>query len=135
MEGRSMSNILLADKLMELYLKEEELFYEYIKNITPLFIGPKKRNKEQFNWNMKKQSTTTTISRTTAVNYINDSKGRRFTVTYTKKDGTTRSMNGSRKNQTPLGNITMNVTNTGYRTVNPNTITELRINGSVYRVR
>lgn len=133
-----MSSPLLMDKLMELYLLEEKLFNEYIKNITPLFTGPKKRNKEQFNWNMK-NTKTTTISRTTAVNLINTSKGRRFTVTYTKNDGTTRTINGSRKNQTPLGNITMKAIHSqrsiGYRTVNPNTITELRINGMIYRVR
>lgn len=85
---------------------------------------------DEYNERMKN-----TISRTKAVQLINSSKGRRFTVTYTKQDGTTRTMNGSRKNQTPLGNITMNVTNTGYRTVNPNTITELRINGKIYSVR
>jgi hypothetical protein len=141
MEERNMSSPLLVDKLMELYLLEQKLFNEYIKNITPLFIGPKKRNKEQFNWNMKNTTTnkTTTISRTTAVNLINASKGRRFTVTYTKNDGTTRTINGSRKNQTPLGNIRMKAIQSqksiGYRTVNPNTITELRINGMVYRVR
>ena len=85
--------------------------------------------------NMKNTTTKTRISRTTAVNLINDSKGRRFTVTFTKNDGTTRTMNGSRKNQTALGNITMKVTNQGYKSVNPNTITELRINGMIYTVR
>lgn len=84
---------------------------------------------------MNNTTKTNTISRTTAVNYINTSKGRRFTVTFTKGDGSTRSLNGSRKNQTPIGNIIMRVTNLGYRTVNPKTITELRINGSVYRVK
>lgn len=76
-----------------------------------------------------------TISRTKAVELINNSKGRRFTVTFIKNDGTKRTMNGSRKNQTALGNITMSVTNKGYRSFNPHSITELRINGNIYNVR
>jgi len=79
--------------------------------------------------------TATRISKTKAVELINNSKGRRFTVTFTKKNGTLRTMNGSRKNQTSLGNITMTVTNRGYRTVNPNTITELKINRNTYIVK
>lgn len=76
----------------------------------------------------------TKISRTKAVSLINNSKGRRFTVTFTKLNGTTRTMNGSRKNQTPLGNITMIVPKLGYRSFNPNTLVELRINKNTYRV-
>lgn len=82
-----------------------------------------------------KTKNTAVISRTTAVKFINNSKGRRFTITFVKNNGVSRTMNGSRKNQTPLGNIVMNVTNQGYKTVNPKTITELRINGNIYSVR
>ncbi len=77
-----------------------------------------------------------TISRTKAVELINNSQGRRFTVTFTKKDGTTRTINGSRKNQTNLGNITIySVKDKGYRSVNPNTITMLKINKTVNKVK
>ena len=75
------------------------------------------------------------ISKTKAVSLINNSKGKRFTVVFTKQDGTIRTINGSRKNQTPLGYITISVPNKGYRNVNPNTMKELRINGSVYKIR
>lgn len=84
--------------------------------------------------NKLKMKRTNRISRTKAVELINNSKGRRFTVTFTKKDGTTRTINGSRKNQTPLGNITMRVPNEGYKTVNPNTIVGLNINRNTYIV-
>lgn len=110
------------DVLKELYIKYNKVIYQL--------------EMELLKSNMKNTTNkTNTISRTTAVNLINTSKGRRFTVTFTKTDGTSRTMNGSRKNQTPLGNITMRVTNLGYRTVDPTRITELRINGTIYRVR
>jgi hypothetical protein len=78
----------------------------------------------------------TSISRTQAINLINNSKGRRFTVTFIKNtNGEIRTLNGSRYNQTPLGNITMSIPNKGYRSFNPNNLLELRINGYNYTVK
>ena len=87
------------------------------------------------NKNKTKKSNTKRISRTEAVKLINNSKGRFFTVTFVKNNGNTRTINGSRKNQTPLGNITMySAKDKGYRTVNPNTIKSLSINDTMYVV-
>lgn len=87
------------------------------------------------NKNKTTKSNTKRISKTKAVALINNSKGRFFTVTFVKNNGTTRTINGSRKNQTPLGNITMySAKDKGYRTVNPNTIRSLVINETTYVV-
>lgn len=87
-------------------------------------------------------STTTTttkptvISRTTAVKLINGSKGRFMTVSFTKEDGTSRTINGIRKNQTPLGDITIySMQDKGYRSFKPANITGLKLNSQQYKVR
>lgn len=74
------------------------------------------------------------ISRTEATTLINNSRGKRFTVSFTKSNGEPRTYNGSRKNQTALGNITMRVPNKGYKSFSPSNMTGLNINGSKYLV-
>jgi len=75
------------------------------------------------------------ISATKAVELINNSKGKRFTVVFTKANGTDRTINGSRKNQSPLGNISMYSTkDKGIRSFNPHNLKELRINGNIYKI-
>jgi len=93
--------------------------------------------------NTTKTSTTTTtttkptvISRTKAVGLINTSKGRFMTVTFTKEDGTSRTINGIRKNQTPLGDITIySMQDKGYRSFKPSNITALKLNSQQYKIR
>lgn len=88
------------------------------------------------NNNKKAKTSTKRISKTTAVEMINNSKGRFFTVTFVKGNGDERTINGLRKNQTPLGNITMySAKDKGYRTINPNTIKSLIINSTTYVVK
>jgi len=86
---------------------------------------------------MNKQQTTNRplrISRTEATTLINNSKGKRFTVSFTKLNGELRTLNGSRKNQTALGNITMRIPNKGYKSFSPSNMTALNINKTKYIV-
>jgi len=74
------------------------------------------------------------ISRTEATTLINNSKGKRFTVSFTKINGEARTLNGSRKNQTPLGNITMSIPKVGNKQFSPSRMTGLNINKTKYLV-
>ena len=71
------------------------------------------------------------------------SNGRFFTVTFTKKDGTTRKFTcrtgvtkhlrgGTRKNTNPNHLIVWSVADKGYRTVDIDAITKLKFNGQTY---
>lgn len=78
---------------------------------------------------------TKSISRTKAVEMINATKGRFFTVTFMKKNGTPRTMNGNRKAITKLGYITMNVPKVGTRNVDPRTLTAIKVAGQLYTIK
>lgn len=79
-----------------------------------------------------------TISRTKAVEIINSTKGKFFTVTFMTKGNKMRTINCNKKTNstTPLGYIQVwSTKDKGYRTVNPNTLTELKYNNIIYKVR
>jgi hypothetical protein len=88
---------------------------------------------------MTKRSMTKTISKTTAVELIKSTKGRFFTVTFTKSNGNKRMINGNYKNTPSNGNLgylrVYSMKDKGYRNVNSQTITGLTYNGMTYRVR
>ena len=94
-----------------------------------------------FNWLINKinrMSRTNRISRTKAVELINNSKGKFFTVTFKKKNGDLRMINGNFKkgNFTPLGYLSVySAADKGYRQVNPKTITSLSVGGTEYKVK
>ena len=88
------------------------------------------------------------ISRPEAKQMIKDTKGKFFTVTFTKKDGTTRVMNARlgvkaylKGGELPYdseakGLITVYDVKTGdYRMINVDTITKLKIGNNEYEVR
>lgn len=78
---------------------------------------------------------TKTISKTKAVEMITASKGRFFTVTFTKKNGEERTMNGNLKAITKLGYITMNVPKEGPKNVDPRTLKMIKVNGTICKVK
>lgn len=78
------------------------------------------------------------ISRTEAVELINNTKGRIFTVQFTKKKGEERIMNCNKRTGGPtkLGYIPVNdLVNKGIRNVDPRTISKLVISGTTYEVK
>lgn len=81
------------------------------------------------------------ISRTKAVEMITKSKGKFFTVTFTKKkDNSTRTINGNFKisndNPSKLGYLTIySPKDKGYRNINSQTLKSLNINGTTYSIR
>jgi hypothetical protein len=77
------------------------------------------------------------ITRTKAVELIENTKGRFFTVTFTKKDNTERTMNCNHKKNaiTKLGYVTVKVPKLGYRNINPQTISKLVVAGQTYNVK
>ncbi len=79
-----------------------------------------------------------TISRTKAVTMIDDNAGRFFTVTFLKKDGNERTINGlvKKDNKTRTGYVRMySAQDKGYRSVDPRTINEIKINKEIFKVR
>lgn len=89
----------------------------------------------------KPQSNGRSISRTKAVDMIQNSKGHFFTVIFIKKDGSERTMNcqySSRSSQSNarLGYVTVTETNNKTpKNVNTQTIKALSIGGTLYKVR
>jgi hypothetical protein len=81
--------------------------------------------------------TTKTISRTKATELINGTKGKFFTVTFTKANGQMRSINGNTKGKTTnLGYLNIySLKDKGYRNVNPRTITSVSLSGIIYKVK
>lgn len=78
------------------------------------------------------------VSRSRAVDMIKGSKGRFFTATFKKRDGSSRTMNCNYKtgSVTNMGGIRVySMQDKGYRTINPQTLSELVINNTTYRVR
>lgn len=78
------------------------------------------------------------ISRTKAVSMINDNAGKFFTVTFVKKDGNERTINGlcKKDNKTRTGYIRMySAQDKSYRSVDPRTINAIKIAGEVLKVR
>ena len=78
-----------------------------------------------------------TISKTRAVELINTSKGKFFTVTFTKAGGTTRTINGNTKGKmTNQGYLNIySMKDKGYRNVNVRTISALKLNGESYKIK
>lgn len=82
--------------------------------------------------------TKSTISKTKAVEIINSTKGKFFTVTFTTKDNRVRTINCNKKanSTTSLGYIRVYSTkDKGLRSINPHTITELKYNNTIYKVK
>lgn len=76
----------------------------------------------------------TRIGKETALKLAQNSKGRFMTMTFTTKDGNLRTMNCRYKNTTPLGYLRV-IENGKFKTVNLQTLSELRTNKKVYSVR
>lgn len=78
------------------------------------------------------------ISRSRAQSLIETSAGRILTVTFIKKDGSSRTVNGMCKKDsvTKLGYIRMfSIQDKGYRSIDPRTMTTLKLNKQVYNVK
>lgn len=86
-----------------------------------------------------KNNNTKTTNRTNAVTMITETKGKFFTVTFKKANGQVRTINGNYKTPrrpNPLGYLNIySMKDRGYRNVNPQTITEVRVNNIVYKVK
>ena len=91
------------------------------------------------------------ISRLTARDLVKGSEGKIFTVTFTKKDGTERVLNGRmgvyKSKNAPLNGVGMNynpddyglatvfdMQKQAYRTINLETVTGLKVDGEEYEV-
>lgn len=80
----------------------------------------------------------TKISRTAAVDLIKSSKGRFFSVTFTKNDGTQRTLNGNVKSKDLLdsmGYVKFKSSKEGHKLINPRTIKSVKINKVVYTTK
>lgn len=78
------------------------------------------------------------ITRTKAVEAIENSKGRFFTTTFTTKAGNERTINCNFKkgNVTKLGHLRVNsIQDKGLRSVDPRTISKLVINNQIFKVK
>ena len=78
------------------------------------------------------------ISRSKAVELIQNSKGRFFTVTFKKKNGERRMLNGnvnSKRFQNKLGYILFNSSKKGMKSINPRTIESLNIEKVEYVIK
>lgn len=78
------------------------------------------------------------IARTTAVNKIRESKGKFFTATWETKAGNERTMNCNVKSDciTKLGYIrAYSPKDKGYRSIDPRTLREIKMEGVTYRIR
>jgi hypothetical protein len=78
------------------------------------------------------------LNKTEAVELITNTKGKFFTVTFTKKDGVERTINGNVKSNSvsKLGYINIySLKDKNYRNVNSQTISRLSINGVNYKVK
>lgn len=83
---------------------------------------------------MNKTKNTKRTNKGKAVELIKNSKGKFMTVTFTKKNGDERTINGNYKRpkrDNPLGYITMySMKDKGYRTVNPQTIKSVSLDNT-----
>lgn len=77
--------------------------------------------------------------------FLHKTKGKFFTVQFTKKDGTNRVLNGrlgvtkhlmggEKKNHNPDHMVVFDVQNNGYRTINLETVHEIKVDGTKYKV-
>lgn len=77
------------------------------------------------------------ISKTKAVQLIEENKGKFFTVTFTKKDNTLRTINCVRKTgaTTKLGHLNVySIQDKEYRNIDTRTISELKLDNQQYKV-
>jgi len=78
------------------------------------------------------------ISKKTAIVLINNNKGKFFTVTFTKKDKTERTINAVKKTGAISPACYLNVysiQDKGYRNVDVRKISKLKLGGNTYKVR
>lgn len=82
---------------------------------------------------------TNKINKNKAVELISNTKGKIFTVTFEKKDGSTRTINCNYKrpkNVNPLGYMTVyDMQEKAYRNVNSQTIKMITFKGTTYKVK
>jgi methyltransferase-like protein len=86
---------------------------------------------------VKTNPTKTRISKTKAVDILKETKGRYFGVTFTKKDGSVRKMKCKMEISTPspLGYILVkDVKENTPKSLNLQTLSEIRMNGTIYLV-
>lgn len=76
------------------------------------------------------------IGKEKAVELINNSKGRFITVTFITKNNKTRTMNcvKSKKTKDKLGYLTVKEVGGGYKNVNSQTISELKLDKTSYKI-
>lgn len=77
-----------------------------------------------------------TISRTKATELINNTKGKFFTVTFRKQNGTERTLNGKYNTTTKLGYLNIySMKDKGFRNVNPRTLLSLKVDNKTYFIK
>jgi len=132
----------VSDTMNELYLEGKYTFKD--NGTYRIYSSAIKTTKTN---NMKNKTTSTTptvtgkkqrISRTKAINLLSNTNGRFFGVTFTKKDGTVRKMKCKVENEvkpTPLGYLTVvDVKEATHKSLNLQTLSEIRMNKNVYLV-
>lgn len=121
-------------------LSKQGLFTYTDNSVYRTYSAVKQQNKTT-----KTMATTTnkkgSISRTAAIDMIRNSKGHFFTVTFTKKDGSLRTMNCQYSKDVPqrqshLGYVTvMEVSEKAPKNVNTQTLSALKIGGKNYSIK
>jgi len=128
--------------IVSLYANEYllgSMFIVYLM-ICLYFLLGRKTNviKNMSNTNTRRRGRTPRISRTRAIEMIQNAGGRFFTVGWTTGSGEPRMMNANSAKDalTPHGYLRVKVMRgTGYKSVDSRTINHLKINGTTYNVR
>lgn len=132
-----MQAVFQLQKIVGLNFYDNGTYREY-------YIGSKKpsqpvKGKKSKTTKSKTNMKVATISRTNAIDKILNSKGRFFTVSWTKKNGEPRTLNCQKAagaDVTPFGYIRVNRTaRKGQALVDTRTINQLSIGNNVYKVR
>jgi hypothetical protein len=117
---------------------DTEVAQDKVSNFNKPSVETKKVKKDKLPKTMSTMGVTKRLSRTKIVDMMRESKGRFYTVTFKKVDGTTRTMNGQTKKSNfmdNLGYINFRESNGNQRRVNPKTITEISISGNLFKVK
>lgn len=138
--SQTMIDIFNSDKIDNLTYVDNGKFREYFLSvpIAPTTPNKSKTKAKTKNKVVAKDVKATKISKSKAVSLIKESKGRFFTVKFLKKDKSVRILNGNVKLANFMNNqgyINVKEKNGDQRQINPRTIQELRISGSLYTVK